>query len=292
MAPEKLRSKTRSNHFRLYLKSQGYSEHSIKTYLFHIEKLSEKYIIDQFTYKETVLAISDPTYSLRYRQVIVAALKQYFHFLMWCGKRDSHPCPNLRIRSNYSKNFLKQDFLSADELQLLRTRKQRYQLLDLRDQVLLSLMTIQGLSPAELVHLDVQHIKFGSEKLFVPASRKNKQRTLSLLPQQIELFAAYINEVRPAITKSNTKAFLLAKTGERLSADCIHYLISTLKDIVPEKTVTPSTIRQSVICWWINDLKIPLEQVQLMSGHRWISATQRYEFRKTEDDLALVNKWQ
>lgn len=284
--------KSTTNQFTVFLKSNSYSEHTIKTYLFHISKLSEKYRLDKFTHKEVVLAISDPSYSLRYRQVIVAALKQFYHFLMWSGKRDNHPCPNFRIRSNYSKNFLHQDFLTGDELKLLRTRKQRYAVLDLRDQVLLSIMTIQGLSPSELVDLDVQHVRLGYSKLYVAPSRKHKQRTLSLLPQQVALFATYLNEVRPTIAKSNSKALLLAKTGERLSADCIHYLVSTLKELAPEKAISPSMIRQSVICWWINELKMPLEQAQLMSGHRWISTTQRYEFRKTEDDLVLVNKWQ
>lgn len=278
--------------FTHFLKSNGYSERTIDTYLFHIEKLSERYSIDNLRYKDIVLAISDPEFSLRYRQVIVAALKQYYHFLMWKGSRDSHPCPNLRIRSNYSKNFLQQDFLSADELQLLRSREQRYRLLDLRDKVLLSFMTIQGLSPAELQKIDIDHVNLNTQKILVAGSRKYKKRALNLLKDQADLISDYLNDSRPYLVKSGTRSLILGLSGERISTDSIHYLISTLKDIVPDKKITPSMIRQSVICWWINDLKIPLEQAQLMSGHRWISSTQKYEFRKVEDDLALVNRWQ
>lgn len=284
--------KANNAQFELYLKSSDYSKHSIQTYLFHINKLRALYDIDTFSYQEVIKVISDPSFSLRYRQVMVAALKQYYYFLMWNGTRNAHPCPNLKIRSNFGKNYLQQDFLSGEELQLLRSREQRYQHLDLRDKALLSLLTIQALSLSELARIDVAHVNTQTGRLYVPGSRKYKRRALNLLKEQRVLLDQYIEEVRPKLLKKPTQALIIGMTGGRISTDSIHYLISTLKDVIPDKKITPSMIRQSVISWWINDLKIPLEQAQLMSGHRWISSTQKYEFRKMEDDLSLVNKWQ
>jgi integrase/recombinase XerD len=115
---------------------------------------------------------------------------------------------------------------------------------------------------------------------------------LNLLPEQVALIAAYIHESRSLLTGSTETALLVGMNGKRITTDSIHYLISTLSGMIPDKRITPQIIRQSVITWWINDLKIPLEQAQLMSGHRWISSTQKYEFTNSEEDVALVNKWQ
>jgi integrase/recombinase XerD len=278
--------------FRIFLTNLAYSQKTIDTYVFHVEKLKENFSVDKFQYKDVIRTISDPKFSLRYRQVIVAALKQYYHFLMWNGTRHDHPCPNLRIRSNFSKNFIQQDFLTSEELRLLRGRIQRYQLLDLRDKVLLSILTIQGLAPNEVCALNLQHVNLLNKTVSVAASRKYKKRKLNLLPEQVALIAAYIHESRSLLTGSTETALLVGMNGKRITTDSIHYLISTLSGMIPDKRITPQIIRQSVITWWINDLKIPLEQAQLMSGHRWISSTQKYEFTNSEEDVALVNKWQ
>ncbi len=52
-----------------------------------------------------------------------------------------------------------------------------------------------------------------------------------------------------------------------------------------------ATIRQSVIANWLNEKKLPLEQVQLMAGHRWISSTLKYRQNNIEQQRELMNKW-
>jgi integrase/recombinase XerD len=281
-----------SEQFHVYLKANGYAEKTIATYLFHIDKMQSTCSLEKLGYKQIILIISDPAFSIRYRQVIVAALKQYYHYLVWAGIRESHPCPNLRIRSNYSQNFLQHDFLTSEELVLIRNRIQRYPQLELRDKVLLSLLTIQGLAPIELTGLNLKDVNLNRRTLRIMQNRKYRQRSLNLLPEQIDLIVAYIHSCRNRLCSENEQALLVGMTGKRMTTDSIHYIISTMKYVVPDKQLTPQLIRQSVITWWINDLKIPLEQVQLMSGHRWISSTQKYEFRKMSDELVLVNKWQ
>lgn len=281
-----------SEQFHVYLKANGYAEKTIATYLFHIDKMQSTCPLEKLGYKQIILIISDPAFSIRYRQVIVAALKQYYHYLVWAGIRESHPCPNLRIRSNYSQNFLQHDFLTSEELVLIRNRIQRYPQLELRDKVLLSLLTIQGLAPIELTGLNLKDVNLNRRTLRITQNRKYRQRSLNLLPEQIDLIVAYIHSCRNRLCSENEQALLVGMTGKRMTTDSIHYIISTMKYVVPDKQLTPQLIRQSVITWWINDLKIPLEQVQLMSGHRWISSTQKYEFRKMSDELVLVNKWQ
>lgn len=275
-----------------YLNQSGISEQTCRTYNFHIEKIRAIQNPDELEYSDIINLVSHPDYSLRYRQVIVAALKQYFNYLIWLGKRSGHPCLHLRIRSNFSKNYLQQDFLSEDELALIRNRKSRYSLLDKRDKVLFSLLTVQGLTPTELSSLNVSDVRLSQAKINVRASRKYKLRSLNLLSEQVHLINEYLLVARPKLMEQDERALLIGMNGERVTTDTVHYLISTLKGLFPDKKLTPLMVRQSVISWWINKLKIPPEQVQLMTGHRWLSSTQKYEFRDPKDDLMLVNRWQ
>ena len=85
--------------------------------------------------------------------------------------------------------------------------------------------------------------------------------------------------------------FVCGKLGTLISVDDIHYLVSTLKGLFPDRNLTPSNIRQSVIANWLNEKKIPLEQVQLMSGQKWISTTIKYRQNNIEEQRELMNKW-
>lgn len=76
--------------------------------------------------------------------------------------------------------------------------------------------------------------------------------------------------------RQETNAFILGKLGNRITVDDINYLVSTYKELFPDRNLNPGTIRQSVISNWLNEKKLPLEQVQLMSGQRWISTTVKY----------------
>lgn len=282
--------KTIDSEFFLYLKMHRYSVHTIRSYEFVVRKLC-RLEFENCTYTNVLSALSDQKYSLRYRQVMLAALKQYFHFLVESGKRDNHPCPLLSIKGNYCIDFVESDLLSPGELQLLSSRAQRYSLLDQRDKALLSLLTHQGLNTTEIVKLRLANINLRDGSIWIGQSRKYLGRKLSLVKSQIAIFENYIFKVRPRLNRYKTDSVFLGKSGTTLTSDSIHYLVSTLKQLIPEKKLSPRLIRQSVIAWWIKGLKIPLEQVQLMCGHRWISTTQRYQFYPIEQDVRNVNRW-
>jgi integrase/recombinase XerD len=93
------------------------------------------------------------------------------------------------------------------------------------------------------------------------------------------LLHGYINEERPKLitarTGNNTK-LLLSKLGQPLSTCDIQYLVSTFKNLYPERQLNPKTIRQSVIMNLLsagNDIRI----VQVFAGHKRPSATEQYQ---------------
>ena len=55
----------------------------------------------------------------------------------------------------------------------------------------------------------------------------------------------------------------------------VHYRVETLRVLVPDKTLMPTTIRQSVLAGKFKE-GADLRKVQVFAGHREISFTERY----------------
>jgi len=224
------------------------------------------------------------------RSRILAAIKRYYDFLMETGVRQDHPCRKLVVRNN-RKNIQVQDLFSHEELEMLFSRPNRYRLLDIRNKVLLSLMIYQGLSSEEIVRLTINNIDIDQGTVYVKASKRYKSRLLELHRTQFSLFYEYINDIRPKLQRESTHKLVLGKLGAPISVDGIHSMIEPLKSLFPDRNLSPKTIRQSVISNWLNDRKIPLEDVQDLAGHHYPSATERYKRIDVDDKREWVNKF-
>lgn len=285
------------NHFRKYLHSIGHTDKTIISYM-HAYKIITNDNPDLHTYKfkDVINYLNDKSkdYTNGNTKVyILNGLKKYFDFLIDSGKRDDHPCLNLHLRNQRRREVIHQDLFTSKELELLLDREERYEDLKQRNRVVMSLLIYQGLNSAEISNLNLSHIDLDSGVIFIKASKKIGQRHIELVNKQYRLFDAYINEGRKSLHRETnpTNAFVLGKLGTRISVDDIHYLVSTFKGLFPDRNLTPSSIRQSVIANWLNEKKIPLEQAQLMSGQKWISTTVKYRQNNLEEQRELMNKW-
>jgi integrase/recombinase XerD len=171
-------------------------------------------------------------------------------------------------------------------------REERYADLQQRNQVVVSLLIYQGLHSREIHNLNLSHIDLDSGTIFIKASPKVSQRHIEINNKQYRLFDRYLNEGRKVLIRDDeNKAFVLGKLGTRMSVDDIHYLVSTFKGLFPDRKLTPATIRQSVIANWLNEKKLPLEQVQLISGQKWISTTIKYKQVNVDEQRKLMNRF-
>jgi len=66
-------------------------------------------------------------------------------------------------------------------------------------------------------------------------------------------------------------------------------VIRPLQSLFPSKNLNPQTIRQSVITNWLNEKNIPLEDVQLLSGLKWMSSTERYVKPNMDERREVIN---
>lgn len=221
---------------------------------------------------------------------ILATIKQYYQYLIDTGQREDHPCASIRIRDRGRQDVQLQDLLSKAELKLLLQRKERYELLTLRNQVIMSLLVYQALLSGEICRLALQDVDTRAGTIFIKAGGKTNERTLPLKAEQILLLHRYTQEIRPQLIKEDTDALIITSRGTAERGEGIHYLVTTFRKLVPNKRLTTVTIRQSVIALMLKagtDLRI----VQTFAGHTKPSTTERYRVDHLEELREAVAKY-
>ena len=249
----------------------------------------------RFTHKEVVRYLDEIGESYHHTATvskILLALKQYFYFLIETEKREDHPCRTLYIKSKKSRDIIHQDLFSSGELEQLMNRKEYFDIYALKHQVTTSLLIYQGLTAGEILRLRVQDVDFDKGVMFIRPSRSQNGRYLEIHPRQFQKLHTYIYDVRYNLVKTDTDLLLISSRSVKpVTIDDISDLTKTCKYLFPDRNLNPITIRQSVISNWLNEKKLPLEQVQLMAGHKWISSTEKYRHTNLSEQRELMNKW-
>lgn len=275
---------------------ERYSPQTAKSYLFsinHFLKLNPK--AKRYKYQHIIRymeEIGKKQVTPKYRVVILSAIKKYYDYLVMNGYRTEHPCKLLNIKVRHNEAIQVQDLFSSEELQLLLNRENRYQFIDTRNAVVLSLLIYQGLTSEEIINLKVRDIDLDNGTVYAKASSNLNRRTLELVNRQMIVFSNYINEARPKLLRCDSDKLVLSKLGKPMAdVSSIKAIIDPLKDLFPDKKLCPQTIRMSVICNWLNEKKYPLEHVQELAGHKWPGTTEKYFKADSEQQRELINRF-
>lgn len=281
--------------FKEFLVRQGHTKQSAKSYDYAVSVFLQKHPnANKYQYKDIVEYFGESKTHTAYRNAILAAIKRYYDYLIEIDVRTDHPCIRLFLKGNKRlKQVITHDLFTGAELELLMNRTERYKDLKLKNQVIISLLIYQGLTSGEIVNLKTTNIDLDNGTLFIQGSSKLSTRTLQLQLNQYRLFETYLRVTRSNLQRGKTSnnTLLLGKLGTPITVDDINYLIETFKPLFPERNLNTKTIRQSVIANWINEKKIPLEQVQLLAGHKWISSTTPYKQTSIDEQRELVNRF-
>lgn len=281
--------------FEKYLQQMRHSKTTVRSYLYTYSIfLSDRPNASALKYKDILEYLNEKQKAYNSPNIktqLLPGIKKYYDYLIEIGQRNDHPCRTLMVKSGKGRDIILHDLFSSKELELLLDREERYADLKLRNQVVVSLLIYQGLTVSEISNLKLSHVDLDAGTIFVKESPKIARRHLEIMPKQYRFLDRYINESRKELIRDKTEALVIGKLGTALTADDIHYLVSTYKMLFPDRNLTPATIRQSVISNWMNEKKLPLEQVQLLAGHRWISSTAKYRQHNMEQQRELMNKW-
>lgn len=282
------------DNFEGYLQKRGHTTETVKTYTFQVRPFAAMYPeLNYFTFKDVNNALSEFVKMYKnqnYKNTILSAIKRYYDFLLETGQRNDHPCRTMRFKSIRKKGIIHNDLFSSSELELLLDRNERYIVLKKRNQAMASLLIYQGLQIREIADLKVQHINFDSGRVYIKESKSGMRRHLELHPKQYKMFDEYINESRKELLHVESDMLFISVRGVPITKDDVQYLVKTLRPLFPDRNLNCETIRQSVVSNWLNEKRFPLEQVQLMAGHRWISTTLRYRQTPADEKRLIINR--
>jgi len=295
------------NYFLLeqYLAEQGKTPKTMDTYLFNIRKFIEvnpNYV--EYEYKNIIEFYSNLNDKYRREDGRVTAtvtgafyaIKLLYLFLIKTGERNELPFPSsYSIKGTRAKGLNTKKLFIPSELEQLmnfvRGEQLRYKKLELRNQMIVSLLVYQALLCEELLKLTVEDIDLESGRIHIAETVSTNERTLSLHSSQYILFNDYINEGRKLLLKNyaDSSKLIIGARPMTEQIGCIGSLLRKYRLLFPEREMTATAIRQSVIYNWLNHDKKSLELVQAWCGHKWPSTTERYISKIEMDNPEEIN---
>ena len=182
---------------------------------------------------------------------ILQGIKKYYNYLINEGLRDDNPAHSIQLKDNFTDlPLLPQNLLSGKELDdawdWFLTKPYRYNLLKNRDISMMGLLLHQGLRAGEFALLTMGDIDLLKATIYVPCSPRTMSRTLALESSQVLPFYQYLQD-RKKLVKSSCNNLFINKLGQSESGETLHYLVSLLRPLFPDKKVNPKVLRMSVI---------------------------------------------
>ncbi|HXA02802.1 MAG TPA: tyrosine-type recombinase/integrase [Cytophagaceae bacterium] len=281
--------------FEEYLYSNRYTKNTVNIYVYTVNIfLNENPEAAIYKYKDVLRYMSEIV--KRYKQSdtksrVLSSIKKYYDYLLEIGKRKDHPCRTLIVKCRRNKEVIHEDLFTSSELELLLEREEYNETYKLKNQAIMSLLIFQGLTAAEIANMKVSHIDLDAGTIFVKESRTITQRHLDIHPRQYRILDRYLHEVRPVLMTQPSDMLCITQRGTPITMEGIKYLVETFKPLFPDRNLNTKTIRYSVIANWMNEKGMPLEQVQLMAGHKWISTTAKYRFTPIHEQRELINRF-
>jgi integrase/recombinase XerD len=278
-----------------YLISLHHTPQTVNSYGFIIKRfLRDNPMAIEYSYRDVFDYVKKRVLNQPKRQslsLLQAGVKKYYDFLIHAGIRQTHPCNGLFLKQKRSP-LVHYDLFSPNELELLFKRKERYKMLKQRNQIIISLLIYQGLTLSEVVGLTIKQIDLDAGTIRLRKSRTLNARKLDLYPKQINWISRYLMKDRQIskYSQEQSSRLLLNKRGQPISIDAVQHIIETFRVLFPGRKLSMSSIRQSVISNWLNIHQIPLDQVQLLAGHKCMSSTQRYQQENMQRQVELMNK--
>lgn len=218
----------------------------------------------------------------------MGAIRHFYNQLQKENKVKSNPAEALRIR-NITRQ-VPHDLLEWEELENIYKNFASTGITGKRNKAMLGLMIYQGLSTSELHALEEKDLKLEEGKIYIPQTGRSNSRISKLEAFQVIQLQKYITQVRPVILllndKTTEKLFISTGKSERLN-NSLSKICPTLKKYNP-KVKNFHQIRASIITEWLK--KYHIRQVQYMTGHRYISSTERYRTDTLENLQDLINE--
>ncbi|MDC9722200.1 MAG: tyrosine-type recombinase/integrase [Urechidicola sp.] len=279
-----------------YLEKLNYSKSTVKSYTSEQQKFVKwcyrnHITVNEIDYKKCLKYIKYLTRKGVSKRTVnhkLRTVKIYFNYLISESCRSDNPIENTIIKGE--KRIINYNLLNADELEDLyysfetdNYQEEYHKYTAKRSKVIIGLMVYQGLNTTDLGNLKIEHLQLNKGKIYVPSTKRSNARTLELKSWQIMELIEYQNEVRPTIQKRlENYSEQLFTTNTRFNV--MTYQITKKLKKINHKIKNPKQIRASVITNWLGQYN--LRKTQYLTGHRYISSTEKY----LQDDLENLHE--
>jgi site-specific recombinase XerD len=202
------------------------------------------------------------------------SIKIYYNYLIEIKQRNDHPCKTLYLKDQINRSISVESLYSLQSMELyLQQHKNNHHILQIRDEVIITLLIYQGMTAEEITKLESKDIDLRQGMITIQS--KKTTRHLPLKTNQIMLLHTYMNETRTfLLNQNNTDILILSALGKPLAAASINRLLN--RDKKYQDKMSPQKIRQSVIAQLLkqnNDIRM----VQAFAGHKRIGTTESYK---------------
>jgi site-specific recombinase XerD len=253
------------------------------------------------------------------RQNHLIALNHYFTHLYKEGGIDKNPCNFLKIRGTQKRQLYK--IYTPDELDTLfdnyyqffvrnfddskcRHEQQKHysKLYRERNTLIMSILFNQGVITTEIERIELNDVDLIKATLNIKGGKRCKDRVLPLKATQIGLFIGYMQNTRPQLleyqTKETEKLFLplpaiCRKTTEKDMQRSVFKPLAEQVKSIDKQFINFIQVRASVITCWVKSQG--LRKAQHLAGHRYISATEKYQINNLDgliDDINNLHPFQ
>tara|TARA_B110000196_G_C21005379_1_gene595075 strand:+ start:28 stop:951 length:924 start_codon:yes stop_codon:yes gene_type:complete len=213
----------------------------------------------------------------------IAAVKSFVSFLIETG--DLLKSPTVDIESPKTIKSLPKPLLTKEIDALLNIAKQNESMEGSRDASMLSLMYWTGLRVSELTALNLDNLYTSEAEPYLRCNGKGeRERTIPIPEQALELLKFYLRDVRHNFVKNNAELGVFVNVrGERLTRQGYWLILkSYVKKSGIKTNVTPHTLRHSYATHLLRG-GASIRAVQELLGHANISTTQIYTQLANQD---------
>lgn len=209
-------------------------------------------------------------------QKFVLAARHYFDHLKKQGIIKDNPVSYVRVKNPQKKVVI--DTYSEKELSAIYNEfdtQKGSDLIQLRRKAIIGLLIYQGLTATELKMLLIEDVSFTKGTIYIAETLRSNTRVLKLEAIQYLPLQAYISKLN----------------GEKLFPVSVNQQIYEMMLILRKRAYNIDVIklRTSVIINWLRSYNII--QVKYMTGHKYISSTERYKNQMVEELQKEVEKY-
>jgi len=203
----------------------------------------------------------------------LTVIRHYYNYLKYIEKVKASPAAGLFVKGR--RKTVPNDLLDEEQLESLYLHFIPEKEAEIQQKAMLGLMIWQGLLSNDLDVLEAHHLKLREGKIEVPGTRRTERRILPLEARQVIDLYEYL------IKTGHGNAKLFTGTGEESDLQNVqNELIRKLRK-KHAFLINGKQIRQSRISLWIKEYGI--RQVQYLTGHKYVSSTERYKSTNLED---------